>query len=521
MITEDQSAAIAFLSTIGDPPVERIDTHTAVVFLAGARALKLKRAVQFDYLDFSTAARRKAMCEAEVRLNRRTAPGLYRGVIAVTREPNGSLALGGSGTPVDWVIEMSRFDQEALFDRLATQRGLDVALMPPLGAAIARFHTDAARRTDHGGREGMQWVVDGNAAGFAEHGIAAGALDASACFRVTADTSVEIERTAALLDRRRQAGHVRQCHGDLHLRNIVLLDGEPTLFDAVEFNDEIACIDVLYDLAFLLMDLWRRGLPRHANAVWNAYLSDVGDLTGIDLMPLFLSCRAAVRTKTSVTAARVQPDAGKAEELRQTGRDYLAMAERLLHPEPPPLVAIGGFSGSGKSTLARALAPSVGRPPGAVVVRSDEIRKRLCGVSPATRLDSDHYTPTVNARVYQTVAEHAATIIRGGQSVIADAVYARPSDRLAIEQVAVKAGVPFVGLWLDVPEATLIQRAAQRRDDVSDADGSVVRMQIAQQVGEIAWHRVDASVTFDAVEQTVTTRLKHLLGESAGRRRAS
>ena len=119
MITEDQSAVIAFLSTIGDSPVERIDTHTAVVFLSGTRALKLKRAVQFDYLDFSTAARRKAMCEAEVRLNRRTAPGLYRGVLAVTREPNGSLALGGSGTPVDWVIEMSRFDQEALFDGLA------------------------------------------------------------------------------------------------------------------------------------------------------------------------------------------------------------------------------------------------------------------------------------------------------------------------------------------------------------------------------------------------------------------
>ena len=135
----------------------------------------------------------------------------------------------------------------------------------------------------------MHWVVDGNAAGFAEHGIAVGALDPSACARVTADASAEIDRLASLLDHRRENGLVRQCHGDLHLRNIVLVDGEPTLFDAVEFNDEIACIDVLYDLAFLLMDLWRRHLPRHANEVWNSYLAQTADWPGVALMPLFLS----------------------------------------------------------------------------------------------------------------------------------------------------------------------------------------------------------------------------------------
>ena len=506
MITEDQTAVIEFLSSIGDPPIERIDTHISVVFLSGTRALKLKRAVKFDYLDFSTADRRKAMCDEEVRLNRRTAPELYRGVVAVTRESSGRLALDRSGTAVDWIIEMARFDQEALLDRLAAAGRLDVALMPPLGAAIARFHAGAAPRRDHGGREGMQWVVDGNAAGFAEHGLAA--LDPSACDRVTTDASTEIAGVAMLLDERRQKGFVRQCHGDLHLRNIVLLDHEPTLFDAVEFNDEIACIDTLYDLAFLLMDLWRRDLPQHANAVWNSYLFDTGALAGLALMPLFLSCRAAIRAKTSATAASVQPEAVKAEEQRQLARDYLAMAERFLRPVPPLLVAIGGYSGSGKSTLARALAPSVGRPPGAVILRSDEIRKRLCGVAPSSRLGPDSYTPAMSARVYAALAERAEAVIRTGHGAVVDAVFARASDRLAIEQVAVRAGVPFVGLWLEAPETTLIERARQRRHDVSDADASVVRTQLSYGVGEVAWNRIDASPPIDAIEQTVVALLR-------------
>jgi uncharacterized protein len=521
MITQDQSAVIEFLSSIGDPPIERIDTHISVVFLSGTRALKLKRAVKFDYLDFSTPERRKAMCEEEVRLNRRTAPGLYRRAVAVTRESSGSLALDGSGTPVDWVIEMARFDQDSLLDRLAAAGRLDIALMPSLGSVIARFHAGAAPRGDHGGREGMQWVVDGNAAGFAEHGVAAGALDPSACYRVTTDASTEIERVATLLDERRQKGFVRQCHGDLHLRNIVLLDHEPALFDAVEFNDEIACIDTLYDLAFLLMDLWHRDLPRHANAVWNSYVFDTGELAGLVLMPLFLSCRAAIRAKTSATAASVQPDAAKAEEQRQLAREYLAMAERLLYLERPLLVAIGGYSGSGKSTLARAVAPSIGRPPGAVVLRSDEIRKRLCGVTPSTRLGSESYTPAMSARVYAALTEHAEAVIRTGHSAVVDAVFARASDRLAIEQVGVRAGVPFVGLWLEAPEAVLIERAAGRQHDVSDADPAVVRMQFSESAGEIGWRRIDAAPPIDAVEQAVVMSLRRRPEDSATRRRAS
>ena len=365
MITEDQSEVVGFLaspSAYGGASVERIDTHSAIVFLAGQRAYKLKRAVRYDYLDFSTAERRRVMCDAEVRLNRRTAPDLYIGVVAVTREGDGSFALGGRGTPLDWVVEMHRFPQEALLDRLAAAGRLDLELMPPLGAAIAEFHADAEHRRDHGGQAGMSWVIDGNAAGFAEYG--ADVLDPAACRQLTEGARVELDARGALLEERRASGFVRQCHGDLHLRNIVLLDGRPTLFDGVEFNDQIACTDVLYDLAFLLMDLWRRRLPRHANAVWNRYLAETGGLSGLALLPLFLSCRAAVRAKTSATAARLQHDSGRRAELHELAREYLAMADGLLHPPRPCLLAIGGFSGSGKSTLALGLAPSVGAVPG-------------------------------------------------------------------------------------------------------------------------------------------------------------
>jgi aminoglycoside phosphotransferase family enzyme/predicted kinase len=520
MITGDQTAVIEFLSASSahdGTTVERVETHASVVFLVGERAYKLKRAVRFDYLDFSTPERRRAMCEAEVRLNRRTAPELYRRVVPVTRQ-DGCLALGGDGPPVDWVVEMNRFDQRGLFDRLAVAGALDLELMSPLATAIAAFHQAAEPRQDHGGRAGMAWVIDGNAAGFAEFGRAC--LDPAAASRVTADSSRELERQSAILERRRESGFVRQCHGDLHLRNIVLLEGRPTLFDGVEFNDEISCTDVLYDLAFLLMDLWRRRLPRHANAVLNRYVADAGEWDALCLLPLFLSCRAAVRAKTSATAAAQVPDNdARRKELYATAREYLAMAERLLHPPHPCLVAVGGLSGSGKSTLALALAPAIGGAPGAVVLRSDETRKQLSGVPILERLGPQAYSADMSRRVYGAVGERASRVVRAGHSVVVDAVFARPADRDSIEQVAATAGVPFVGVWLDAAESQLIARTEQRRGDASDADAAVVRLQRSQDLGSIRWFRIDASGSTTSVLSSAIDRLRgerpDVLNESA------
>jgi uncharacterized protein len=517
MSIQDQAEVVEFLASPaahGGAAVERIETHASIVFLAERTAWKLKRAVRYDYLDFSTPERRRAMCEAELRINRRMAPELYRRVVAVTREPDGSLALGGSGVAVDWLLEMARFDQDGLFDRLAATGRLDLGLMHPLASAIARFHQAAACRRDHGGKSGMAWVVDGNASGFNEQG--AGVLDGALCATVTSESRRALERVGALLDARQRDGRVRQCHGDLHLRNIVLIDGRPTLFDGIEFNDEIACTDVLYDLAFLLMDLWRRQLPRHANGVWNGYLSDTLDLDGLALLPLFLSCRAAVRAKTSASAAALQDDVTRRDELRDLARTNLQMAGQLLRPPRAALVAVGGLSGSGKSVLAAAMAPSVGAVPGAIVIRSDDVRKRLCGVDPLQHLGPEGYTADVTERVYATITERAARVARGGIAAIADAVYARTADRQAIEQAATAAGVPFVGIWLDAPHDVLVARAAQRHGDPSDAGADVIARQMAQETGAIHWHRIDASLSAERVRELALATLSSSLGRRVG-----
>jgi uncharacterized protein len=513
MVTEDQTPIVKFLespSAHDGAAVERVETHASVVFLAGSRAWKLKRAVRYDYLDFSTVDRRKAMCEAELRINRRAAPALYRGLTPVTREPDGSLALGGSGTPVDWLIEMVRFDQEQLFDRLAARDELAHDLMPPLASAIVQFHQSSEARRDHGGTSGLAWVIDGIANGLAEQG--SDILDGATCESLMKKARELLSRAGTLPDARRHTGRVRQCHGDLHLRNIVLLDGRPTLFDAIEFNDRIAVIDVLYDLAFLLMDLWRRQLPGHANAVFNSYLAETGDFEGLPLLPLFLSCRAAVRAMTSVTTAGLQRDPARRRESEQLARDYLDMSGRLLHPSPPCLIAVGGLSGTGKSTLAHTLAPSVGPVPGAVVLRSDSIRKQLCGVGPLQRLGPEGYTPEVSRRVYETMVERAAVVVRGGHAAITDAVFVRPSDRERLERAAAAMGVPFVGIWLDAPETALVARVEQRHPDPSDANADVIRAQVSQDPGPIGWPRFDASGTSDEVRHQVVAVLEDRVG---------
>ena len=491
-----QREVVDFLSTpaaygLRDGPVERIDTHISVVWLVGDRAFKLKREVRFDYVDFSTVELRRVACEAEIRVNRRTAPSLYLGVRAVTRAQDGALAIDGTGKPIDWLVEMKRFDQETLFDRLADRHCLDIGLMEGLASTIASLHAGARIRSDRGGRAGMTWVADGNAVGLLEHG--ADVVDPASCSLLATETRAAVCRHASRLDTRRRGGLVRECHGDLHLRNICLIDGTPTIFDGVEFNDDISCIDVLYDVAFLLMDLWRRDLRAHANAVFNEYSRLTMDLDALRLMPLFLSCRAAVRAKTSVTAAATQPDARQRGELEAAARRYLALANSLLRPPAARLIAIGGFSGSGKSTLARGLAPDIGAAPGALIVRSDAIRKFLMGVTPLTQLGADGYTPEHTRRVYDGLAARALAALRTGHSVVADALFARPGDREQIAAAARDAGVPFIGLWIDGPREVLARRIAERPPDASDATVAVLDHQLRAGAGSVDWQHLDGA----------------------------
>ncbi|MGE3707621.1 MAG: AAA family ATPase [Vicinamibacterales bacterium] len=515
MIVEDQQALIEFLSQPGayglgpDVPVARVDTHSAVVFLAGAQAYKLKRAVRYDYLDFSTAERRRRFCDAEVALNRRTAPAIYDRCVPITREAGGRHALDGQGPPVDWVVRMRRFPDEDLLDRVAARGALDLALMPRLADAIARLHRTAEPRPDKGGAAGMAWVVAGNERGLEHEGGAI--FEPALRTRVVEATRRELARTAARLDDRRRDGAVRVCHGDLHLGNIVLLDGEPTLFDAIEFNDDISCIDVLYDVAFLLTDLWRLGLRQHANALFNRYVSGTfgraGDYEALTLLPLFLSCRSTVRAKTSATASRLQPDETHAAPLAAAARVYLAEADELLHPPAPRLIAVGGLSGSGKSTVARQLAAAVGGAPGALVLRTDVIRKQLCGVGEETRLGPDAYADEMNVRVYTELLARAAAALRAGHAVIADGVFARVWERAALERVARDARVDWNAAWLDASTDLRAERIRGRQGDASDATVEILAAQAVEVEPPDTWARIEAAGETATVVARVAERL--------------
>ncbi|HQS14606.1 bifunctional aminoglycoside phosphotransferase/ATP-binding protein [Reyranella sp.] len=488
-IVEDQSETIAFLEAELKPE-RRIDTHGAVVFLCRERAYKLKRAVKFPYMDFSTEGRRAAMCAAEIDVNRRSAPEIYLGVAPVLRR-NGKLALGEVGeTPgqaVDWLVVMRRFDEEGLLDRMAAGGALTPELMAALGARVAQFH------------DGLPAI----ASGFCSpddyrHSVAADVrqmreagdrLDPPTSEALAEAMPRSLEPFVDLVARRVAAGAIRRCHGDLHLRNIVSLNGQPVPFDAIEFSDKIANIDVLYDLAFALMDLARQGLGALANRLLNEWLWRVGEVEGssheeaLALLPMFLARRAAIRAyvDSAVTAVSGADNA--------PARAYQKAALGFLQPAPPRLVAIGGLSGSGKTTLALKLAPAIGRTPGAVVVRTDVERKRQAGVPLEERMPAGSYSPEASARIYAASMARAERVLRAGQSVVLDAVFARPGERAAAEALARTVGVPFQGIWLDVPKDVAQQRVTDRKGDASDATATVVERQFAYDLGHIDWDR--------------------------------
>ncbi|SHG78802.1 bifunctional aminoglycoside phosphotransferase/ATP-binding protein [Pollutimonas bauzanensis] len=508
MPVQDQASTLAFLAdpaNYGEPasPVAIIETHISVVFLVGRRAYKLKRAVCLPYVDFSTAQRRLAACEKELELNRRTAAALYIAVHAIRRGADGRLAFADQGELVDAVVEMARFDEETLFDRMAARGQLTPALATELARGIARFHAGADIDHRRRGAANIMSVLDIN-----EQSLAATRIFApDDVARLNAALRAALRRHEALLDARAQAGKVRRCHGDLHLGNICLVNGAPTLFDCLEFNDALATIDVLYDLAFLVMDLWRCGRESIANLVLNRYLDERDEADGLPLMPFFMSLRAAVRAHVVAARAETAGEGDRAASIREA-RAFMGLALRLLEPAPARLVAIAGLSGTGKSTLAAALACRIGPAPGARILASDRIRKRIHGVSAETSLPQDAYAAQASEQVYAILAREARAILATGHAVIADAVFLRPEDRERIEQSALDAGVPFAGLRLEASPAELFTRVEARRGDISDANADVLRLQLARRQESDGWTRIQADDGIAAVVARASAALR-------------
>jgi aminoglycoside phosphotransferase family enzyme/predicted kinase len=472
----EQAEAVEFLAAQAP---ERVQTHISAVFLGPGIAYKMKRAVRLPYVDYSTLARRRMFCEAELTLNRRTAPEIYTRVRAITRAAGGGLEWDGAGAPVEYVLEMKRFAQEELLDALAQTGRLTAPLIRNLADIIAAFH-QGAEIVPGGGAAALRYVAAGNAERLA---ASCPPLARDAVTALNAATAAALAAQAALLDGRAVCGQVRRCHGDLHLRNIVLWQGRPVLFDGIEFSDDFACIDVLYDLAFLLMDLLHRGEHGFASLLLNRYLDMGSGGDGLGAMPLFISLRAAIRAHVSVAQ-------GNADE----GARYLALARAALAPVVPHLAAVGGLSGTGKSTLAAALAPALAPMPGARIIRTDVVRKRLAGVAPETKLPAGSYTREASTRVYAEMLRLAEAALGAGCSVILDAAFLRAEERGEAANLAARVGVPFTGFWLQAPENVLAARLEARHGDASDADISVMRRQSGFVTGAMAWQVLDAAL---------------------------
>ncbi len=470
-----QAEVVAFLTRLaGRPPVE---THISRVFVGRDTVWKLRKPVRLSFLDFSSLAARERFSRREFALNAPHAPGLYRDVVPVTRAADGRLALGGAGEAVDWVVRMAPVPAADFLDRVAARGALTPVLLDALGDAVAAMHGALPAVSGVDAVAAMARVIAGNARAAEEAGLAPAAVGA---WRAAAEA-----RHAALapwLRARARDGFIRRAHGDLHLGNLCLWQGRPVPFDALEFDEDLATIDLGYDLAFLLMDLEARADRAAANRVLNRYVARTGDVALTRGLPLWLSCRAMVR-------AHVLARLGKEDAAR-----YLAFARAALDPAPPCLVAIGGLQGTGKTTLARALAPALGAAPGALILRTDESRKRLAGRAPEDRLPPEAYTRAATEAVYAALEEGAATALAGGHAAIADAVFLDPAERARIAAIAAAAGVAFRGLWLEAPLAVLEARLMARRGDASDADVAVLRQAAARDPGPITWARLDAAV---------------------------
>jgi aminoglycoside phosphotransferase family enzyme/predicted kinase len=483
----EQAKVGEFLQQLaGAPPIE---THISAVFVGSDTVWKLKKAVRLPFVDFTALSERERLLKRELALNRPAAPGLYRDVVAVRRRPDGALALDDDrGDEVDWVLRMARVPRGDFLETIVAEHRLTDDLLREIADNVAAYHASLPPAAlDQ--VTALHRVAEGNVASALAAGLPSRAVEAWRQGIMAA-----LAARAVWLAARGLAGFVRRAHGDLHLGNLCLWQGRPVPFDALEFDEDMATIDLGYDLAFLLMDLDQTVDRRAANLVLNRYVARSGDAALVAGLPAFLSLRAMVRAHVRQSAGAAGADA------------YLAAAQTYLTPAAPLLLAVGGLQGTGKSTLALAVAPELGGAPGALVLRSDEIRKRLHGAAPEDRLPPGAYDAAANRATDAALLEAVEAALAGGHAVVADATFLDLGLRAKLAAVAQHAGVRFLGVWLQAPLAVLEARIGGRVGDASDATVAVLRDAAARDPGPGDWRTVDATN-----RATALARLRALL----------
>jgi len=478
--------------------VQRIETHGATVLLGRDHAIKIKKPVLFDHMDYSTSEKRRDFCNREVDLNRRTAPELYLGVFAIYKQSNAEFSLSGTDKPVDYFIKMQRFADGNRLDNVSSREGLSALLCEQLCNAVVNFHKNLPSIENGASIPDFHSVIEQNFLQLDDY--------CPDLFRQK-DVSKYRRNLHSVFDalkpvehKRLNEGWIRAGHGDLHLQNICLFDGKPLLFDAIEYEDDFVVGDVFYDLCFLLMDLWHRNHKQAANQIFNQYIHKMGWTTADNnldillLLPFFMTMRAGIRTH--VAASRyLQSDDGTAKDLFANEARLLLNSSLLyLKKTEPQIVAIGGFSGSGKSTLAANLASHVGSTPGALHIRSDVVRRMLIGWDDYSPMPQSAYTTAQSQAVYEHMQVLARRVVIAGHSVILDAVLDRRQDRQEFEKIAQDLDVPFKGIWLKVDRNVMAERIEGRTRDASDATVEVMLAQIQRQIEAVTdWMTLEAN----------------------------
>jgi len=466
-----------------DHPVDSIDvleTHISWVMLAGEYAYKFKKAVNFGFLDFSTLQKRHFYCQEELRLNRRFAGQLYLDVVSITgsvTEPH----LNGTGEPLEYAVKMRRFSQNCLLGKLAARRQLLPEYVDEIAGLLAAVHSTidrAGEDTDFGRPDGIHhWVMEN----FTQIRTALQPEGASPeLVRLENWCQHEFDAIRAQLELRRRDGFIRECHGDLHLGNLALIDGRITPFDCIEFNPQLRWIDVMSEVAFLTMDLLDRGYAGLAYRFLNGYLQRTGDYAGLRLLRYYLVYRALVRAK--VAALRLAQSAGA--EARGDFEGYVGLAENWAVTPAPFMLIMHGVSGSGKSWCAGQLTEKLG----AIQLRSDIERKRLYGYGAEAKtgsgVQSGIYSQAASDKTYAHLAGLAGSVIAGGLPVVVDAAFLKVGERQRFQRLAKSLGVPFGVLHMEADEPTLIARIERRRragTDPSEAGITVLKSQLATQ----------------------------------------
>lgn len=452
--------------------VEMIQTHISWVFLAGEFAYKIKKPVNFGFLDFSTPDQRRYYCEEELRLNRRSTPEIYLDVIGIRAQGEG-FALSGEGPVIDYCLKMRRFEQSDLLDVRLRSGAFDAQWMDVLAADISCFHRNekpvAAEQIDHAAE--LDKHIRANMVVASRH-------IGQALSQQTLNTLNDYANSGmvplAILMKRQSDGFVRHCHGDLHLQNMTLIENRPRLFDCIEFNESFAVIDTFNDIAFLVMDCDARGRSDLGMRFLSRYLEACGDYTGLTLLNHYCFYRACVRGKVACLLAEELSEGEEKQQQYAEARKYFDLAAGYTQPRPPKLMAIGGLSASGKSHLAL-LGCGEER---AIIIRSDATRKRIASDFPELSL----YGKQMHVNTYNAMFAAAGQALEAGMSVILDATFLHPDSRQQVKTLAEQYQIPLHFFWLDIDEATLRSRIRQRSDtgdDISDADEQVLDQQLA------------------------------------------